>query len=117
MTKEADKINICIQCGTPVVGTMKFSGAEWLCVNCGQTMGMLNTLIVESTAELVRQMNSAHARWNQYKNRIIGEGAQKLSCDKCHGDEKHAEHATEEEKRLHGQAINNLNKRMGWNRK
>ena len=102
-----DRIAVC--CGTPLVSTVMFSGAEFFCVKCASTIPLFNAERVDSTPELVKEKESNVAWFRETASDYIPPGCWKSSCGKCNrGGEHHIDHATDEEKKRSEVARQNL---------
>lgn len=64
------RISIC-HCGTPLIWTFCFAGAEWFCINCGAKGGTFGIgKVVEASSELVFKKRLVDALWKAiYQNK------------------------------------------------
>ena len=96
--REKLEINVC-SCGSPLVYTFAFAYKEYLCLECGNTYGMMGVDSVEATPELKHKQKLYKKLWNI----IYGSGGflprsryAKRKCKKCTGDNHH-EHLSDTE--------------------
>lgn len=96
--KEKLKINVC-SCGSPLVFTFAFAYKEYLCLECGNTYGMMGVRSVEATPELKHKKKLYEKLWNI----IYGVGGffprspyTKIKCKKCTAD-NHFNHVSKTE--------------------
>lgn len=93
------EIRVC-DCGGPLIWTFLFDGAEYFCLNCHRSMGMLGAgRVVPLTVELKAQQKVAKDVFNSLRNHLMGSGAyQRTDCKKCkNSSEYHPRHATKYE--------------------
>lgn len=104
------KIAIC-NCGSPLISTFMFSGAEYFCMECGSSYGMFDTDRVDSNPELEKRHKRLEAKWEKISKHLLTGGVMFRSCDTCtEKREAHINHATEEELKLHKAALKKVEK-------
>ncbi len=87
-----------VHCGTPMVGTIMFSGAEFYCVKCGTSQGMFGTMDTQATPELQRELEENEKKFREVAADLIPAGAQFDKCGTCQGKkEDHRLHASHED--------------------
>jgi len=94
-------------CGTPLVSTMIFSGAEFYCIKCASTYGIFG---VPNRAEKTEALTKAYDKNRQLLYKIaanfIPHNCYINSCDKCENGPEgrkhgyHHQHATDEQRKL-----------------
>ena len=90
----SDEIAVC--CGTPLVWTFMFSGAEWYCRKCKAQIPMLNVERIDSTPDMVKE-KAENADWFfEIAKDCIPLGSRRRGCEKCNS-ENHLDHATPKE--------------------
>ena len=96
MSKE---ITICSNCETPLIFTFCFAGAEYYCMGCGNTSGMLGGGDrVKLTPELRAKAKVVNDLWKAiYKSLLPRSSFGKRNCKKCTGT-NHYDHLTNQEK-------------------
>lgn len=96
-------------CGTPLVATYLFSGAEWFCVECRSTRGLLNVperLEYSSAAKAESEEN--RQRFRAIAKDFIPFGCRLDGCAKCESGEDHRDHITDEEREASDEAVRRL---------
>lgn len=94
------ELKIC-NCGAPLLWTFLYRGAEYFCLNCGHTAGMLGAGInVEATIKLKAERKVVEKVFKTLRPFLIGDGSfWKDKCKKCKGrKEYHTSHLTKREK-------------------
>lgn len=100
------EIRIC-ECGGPMMWTFLFDGAEYFCLNCHGSFGMLGAgKVVPLTPELKARQRVANDVFKALRKHLMGSGAyQRTDCKKCkNSDEYHPHHATAYEKAKNDEA-------------
>jgi len=90
------KIELSIHCGTPMVQTLMFSGAEFYCVVCGETQGIFGTRSIEETTTLLHEMKKNERYFVKIAADCIPSGSRFPECEKCNS-ENHNMHASKED--------------------
>lgn len=94
-----EQLGMC--CGTPLVTTFVFSGAEYYCVRCGSTYGMFDVPRKIETPALREEWGRNRAAFDSVANRVIPQNSLRLDCEKCAAPNRpngyHHEHATSEQ--------------------
>jgi len=91
-------IKVCLNCETPLVPTMVFSGAEWFCMKCRQEFPLFNCERVLRTEELNTKLNVLTEEFVSIAKDCIPRGSRRADCAKCTvRSEYHLEHATLEQ--------------------
>ncbi len=86
-----------IHCGTPMVATIMFSGAEYYCVICGETQGIFGPAeTVPETRELIDGAERNDKLFKQAAGDLIPMGAMFPNCEQCR-KEQHGNHASQED--------------------
>jgi len=94
MAKET--IELKIHCGTPMISTLMFSGAEFYCIRCGKTQGIFGSAgILPWTAKLGEEAKLNKGIFNQIAAACIPVGCRFPKCKKCDGQD-HLLHASNE---------------------
>lgn len=60
--KEAP-VATCPACGEPLVGTLKFRGKEFICVECRRLWGFVEPTPKDATPELLERLAELKAKW------------------------------------------------------
>ena len=99
MKRETKYRRLAMHCGTPMVSTLMFSGAEFYCVMCGGTEGIFGGDSVESTPELEQELDENEAKFKEVAGDCIPAGCYFHKCEKCQppGAEEHFLHASKED--------------------
>lgn len=117
MGQEKPPIALCprASCGAPLIGTMVFPRAEFYCLECGGHFGFLDPRKGEPTPELTARMEALEAEWLEHAGRKLCVLPGWFDwCEKCKAHrESHAEHATDEERKGHEEALAWLRERAG----
>jgi ribosomal protein L37AE/L43A len=103
MIRNYRKIMVCPNCGTPLISTFLFPGAEWFCMKCKARGGLIGFgKEVVATKELLSVLYPLRKKFERHASHIWIGGAFKVGCSKCitQGQYKsyHAWHLTPEEK-------------------
>ena len=89
---------LAVHCGTPMVGTIMFSGTEFYCVKCGATQGIFGTTDTESTLELQDELQKNEKKFEAIAGDLIPAGAQFDRCGICQEKkEDHRLHASQQD--------------------
>jgi hypothetical protein len=56
-------IATCPSCSEPLISTLKFPGAEFICVVCRRLWGFIDPTPAESTPELLTRLEELRAQW------------------------------------------------------
>lgn len=92
------EIAICPHCNEPLILTMIFPGAEYYCLMCGSSYGMLSVSKTLSSEELNYKKKQYEKIFKILAKDIIPYGCYFNKCEKCKKfEDTHAEHATEKE--------------------
>ncbi len=94
----------CPTCKAPLIATLAFQGAEFYCLECGNTCGWLSPYRLNA-AEVKDRMEALQAEWDEHVGGKIMPRSVfwRMGCEQCGGDGKprpeqgHWEHVTEEE--------------------
>ena len=106
MAKET--IELKIHCGTPMVGTLMFGGAEFYCVKCGETQGVFGPAVtVPWTAKLGEEGKLNQNVFRKIAAVCIPVGCRFPKCKKCDGQD-HLLHASNEELNKSSEAYKRL---------
>jgi hypothetical protein len=91
----------------PLISTFAFSFAEFYCLECGGRFGWLEPIGFEVTDELQAHHDRLRAEWDEHAgHKILTVGARHHECEKCMvGGEDHTEHATDDDRAAHEQAL------------
>ena len=96
------EIKVCHNCDFPLLWTFLYNGAEYYCLRCGGSTGMLGGgKNVEETKELRAKYVVAKKVFEALRPFLIGDGCYtKNNCKKCKNgkDKYHTKHLTELEK-------------------
>lgn len=97
----ADEVDV------PLICTLAFSGAEFYCLECGGRFGWLDPIGRKPTEEITAHQERLQAEWDEHAGKkLLTRGAWHQDCEKCKpGGETHLEHATDEEKAAHEEAM------------
>ncbi len=87
---------ITIHCGTPMVRTFMFSGAEFYCVKCGNTEGIFGGIDINETDELLKEWKENEKLFQKIADDYIPKGGMFLNCEQCKREE-HLLHASQED--------------------
>ncbi len=91
------KSRVKIHCGTPMVPTMMFSGAEFYCISCGSTQGLFGSApSTPETPELLEESKENQERFKKVAADCIPMGCMFPDCEKCK-HEQHLNHAGQED--------------------
>lgn len=103
----------CPNDGTPLISTLLFSGAEFYCLECGTKYGFLSPRPAEATPELDARYEQVKAEWDEITGgKLISGGVMLRDCATCTKEyEPHWNHATDEEKEAHEEALRCLRER------
>ena len=83
-----------VHCGTPMIWTFKFSGAEYYCVKCGVTQGIFGSAqSVQWTAALDKEQEINKKVFHRISAACIPRGSRRKDCKKCDGQD-HQAHAS-----------------------
>ena len=110
------EIKIC-SCGAPILFTFLYNGAEYFCMNCHSSEGMLGAgKNVDSTIELRAESKVVNKVFKSLRPFLIGDGCfQRTGCKKCKGTgEYHTQHLTKREKTENQIAEKMLNQLNGY---
>lgn len=93
------QIKVCYDCGFPLLWTFFVDGAEYYCLNCGRSTGMLGGgNDVPITPELRARQRIAKDVFKALRKHLFGSGRYKLGrCKKCKTSEYHFQHITQKE--------------------
>lgn len=91
-------------CGAPLILTLAWSRNEFYCLECGGHYGWLDPVAQQPTPELDARYAALKDEWDAHAGGLIGDGVRLQGCPLCRS-EPHSAHATEEEERLHGEAL------------
>lgn len=99
--------------GAPLVPTFAWSGSEFICLECGELYAWLDPEGADATVELHERYDALLAEWRaDFGPHLIGGGAMLGGCDACRErGEPHWNHATDEEKAAHRDALARLEER------
>ncbi len=107
---EEKKIAVCY-CGNPLIYTFAFSGAEYYCLDCGNTFGMFDTDRKTATSELIKKLKADTRKFKTVNKHLLSGGAMIRDCEICSREsEPHIYHCSEEEKKNHQKAMAKLKK-------
>jgi hypothetical protein len=106
---------ICINCYTPLIYTLCFAGAEYYCLNCGETFGMFDVSARELTKGEIIKLKVMIKVWTTlYRNMIPRSAYTKSNCGKCKIQRDHNLHLNKEEIIRDKIASKMLNKLKGF---
>ena len=95
MEKTRPPIPVC--CKKPLVMTLMFRGAEFYCLDCQSTYGIMEYPgSVQSTPALVKLRKEREAKFQELAKDCIPAGSRRNKCKKCKegGHGFHSDHAT-----------------------
>lgn len=94
------EIRVC-DCGAPLHWTFLYNGAEYFCMNCHGSFGMLGAgKVVERTTERIVRQRVATDVFKALRKHLIGSGGfTKSNCKKCKDGKSryHTDHLTKSE--------------------
>ena len=97
-----EKIKVCSNCQFPLLWTFLYDGAEYYCMNCQSSVGMMGAGDdVPVTAELKAKYRVAKDVFGALRKHLLGGGRfTRRTCKKCREgiDPYHGSHLTEKEK-------------------
>jgi len=88
-------MNLAMHCGTPMIYTLIFRGAEFYCIKCGYTKGMFNIMEQVATDKLFRERKENCDLFAVASIDCIPSGTHLDSCEKCQ-QEEHRMHVGKE---------------------
>src|SRR4030042_5407487 len=96
------KINICENCGTPLMWTFRWDYNEIYCLNCGALGDMFMGKKVDITPDLKMKYRVVNKIWHSLygKNKPLlpkSKGYRKDNCDKCQKGQYHSQHLSKKE--------------------
>jgi predicted RNA-binding Zn-ribbon protein involved in translation (DUF1610 family) len=62
------KIAGCTSCKAPLIGTMKYPGAEFYCLECGKHLSYVSPTPLESTPENNERLAKLEAEWKEHRD-------------------------------------------------
>ena len=93
----ADTIAICPNgCGTPLIPTFRFSGAEFFCVACGEPFALFNARRVPKEADYWPRYVEAKAWFDEHAVNTIARGERRGDCPGCLTGDNHLNHVDDE---------------------
>lgn len=97
-----NEIKICSDCGTPLIWTFRWAGAEYYCLNCGTMGGVFGTgEYVKLTPELRLKRRVVNKIWKSIysNNRLLLPACRyrRDNCEKCKKGAYHNQHLTKKE--------------------
>ena len=99
--EDSNPIKFGMCCGTPLVATFVFSGAEYYCVRCGSTYGMFDVPRKIETPALREERERNSAAFDSVAKGAIPRNSLRRDCEKCNTPGKHDgyhhQHATSEQ--------------------
>ena len=106
MSDEKRTIACCPECEKPAISTMMIGGAEWFCMNCKWSGGVLYEKTLEWTQELQDDYNRLKAEFDEARKGFQPGGCTMSGCKKCerqeeNNDRYHIWHLTDKEKTDH----------------
>jgi len=104
--KQNETVAVC--CGTPLIWTFMFSGAEWFCRKCKSNLGMMNAESILATPELLKEKKENNLWFDEIAKDCVPRGCRFAKCEKCDKGEYHIFHATLEEKEASKKAYSKL---------
>lgn len=112
-----DRIALCPDCQAPLIGTLMISYAEWFCMECRWSGGILSAPRVQATEALWQRHAELNKRFEEHRPHIhcLSSG-RLLNCPQCHEGEAHRHHLTEEEKKKQVSALEALGLQTGSNK-
>lgn len=105
------KVAMCT-CGEPLVCTFHFRGAELYCLSCGCTYGWFGPEGKDETPELLARMEAIKAEWGPIAQALLTPGSWRQDCPACGPDNPHIDHATDDEKAAHEDALAKMQARL-----
>ena len=103
-----DKIAVC-NCGSPLISTFAFSGAEYYCLDCGRKYGMLGVDRVAATPEIKQELDDNEKTFSEIREGLLSGGAMLKDCNTCsQTGQSHLHHATPKEVKAHEAALKRL---------
>jgi len=101
-------------CGTPLISTMVFNGAEFYCRKCGSKYGMFGAFATaESTPELDVESEANQEWFYEIMSDYITPRSRRIDCEKCDKGEDHLLHATPEQLKASDAALEKLKEAVG----
>lgn len=116
MKKGKEQVRMC-SCGAPLHWTFLYNGAEYYCMNCGYTAGMLGAgEMYDETTERRAARKVAKDVFKSLRKHLHGDGCfQRTKCKKCqNSNEYHPRHATKYEKAKNEVAVKILDSLRGY---
>ena len=99
--EDSNPIKFGMCCGTPLVATLLFSGAEYYCVRCGSTYGLFDVPIKIETPELREENHRNVEAFHSVAKGAIARNSLHHDCEKCNAPGRpngyHHQHATSEQ--------------------
>ena len=96
-------------CNKPLVPTLMFSYAEFYCLHCKSTYGMLEApQSVEVTEELNDIRTAQKKQFQELSKDCVPRGCKFQKCEQCQKGGYHSEHMTDEERRASDAAYQKL---------
>lgn len=102
----ATEIAVC--CGTPLVFTFKFSGAEYYCLRCRRAFGMFDVHTVPKTSALDAERIRNEDEFERLAVDLVARGERRRDCDRCAFGEDHSRHCGDEARRRSDEAYRRL---------
>lgn len=102
---------IAVCCGTPLVCTMMFSGAEWYCIKCQTFLPLFDAERIDWTPGLAQEQEENKDWFYEVTADYMPLTAYRSGCENCDPStgEHHIDHATDEEKEKSKAAYTKLN--------
>ena len=93
------KIKVCSNCQFPLLWTFLYDGAEYYCLNCQSSEGMMGAGDdVLATPELKAKYRVAKDVFGALRKHLLDGGRfKRATCKKCRVDRYHGSHLTEKE--------------------
>jgi hypothetical protein len=114
MSRKEPPVALCRNDAQPLVSTMLWPRAEWLCLACGGHYGWLDPLKGEPTPELVALSEQRRDEWKSLSLGAFPRSPFGMrDCADCHGDMNHEAHASDEDRTASEAAWSRINARIG----
>jgi len=108
-------MQMAMHCGTPLISTPAFSGAEFYCRKCGSTLGMFDPVGKDTTPELEAESEENSKWFQEIMDDHIPYNCKFGDCEECskEGSTYHHVHATPEQLEKSQAALKKLQESVG----